>query len=118
MDIRRKIDDSLIEWKQREGHKPLIVKGARQIGKTFSIMRFAKKEYANVVEVNFALKPQYKTIFDDGYEVDSILKNISLIDTNVRFETGKTLLFFDELQQQPAAATSLKLRRRMAPLHR
>lgn len=108
MDIKRKIDDFLFEWKQRKGHKPLIVKGARQIGKTFSIMKFAKKGYANVVEINFALQPQYKTIFDDGYEVDAILKNISLIDTNVRFEIGTTLLFFDELQQQPAAATSLK----------
>lgn len=108
MDIRRKIDDFLIEWKHKEGHMPLIVKGARQIGKTYSIMQFARGEYANVVEINFALQPQYKTIFDDGYDVESILKNISLIDTKVKFEEGSTLLFFDELQQQPAAATSLK----------
>lgn len=108
MDIRRKIDDFLVEWKKREDHKPLIVKGARQIGKTFSVLRFAKSAYDDVVEINFVLQPQYKTIFDDGFEVDSILKNISLIAPNVKFNPGKTLLFFDELQQQPAAATCLK----------
>ena len=97
-----------MEWKHRKGHKPLIVKGARQVGKTFSILRFARKEYVHVVEINFALQPQYRTIFDDGYEVGSILKNISLINPTCVFEAGNTLLFFDELQQQPATATSLK----------
>lgn len=108
MAIRRKIDTFLREWKERSGHKPLIVKGARQIGKTFSIEAFAKENYKYVVSINFVLQPKFRTIFDDGYEVDSIIKNITLIDPAINIEAGKTLIFFDELQQQPAAATSLK----------
>ena len=108
MVIKRKIDSFLTEWKQRKDKKPLIVKGARQIGKTFSIESFAKKNYRNVININFVLQPKFRTIFDDGYEVENIIKNISFIDPSIAFEPGKTLIFFDELQQQPSAATSLK----------
>lgn len=108
MEIKRKIDGFLTDWKARDDHKPLIVKGARQIGKTFSVSKFAKNNYANVIEVNFALQPQYASIFDDGYEVDSILKNLSFLNPSFRFVPGDTLFFFDEIQQQPAVATCLK----------
>lgn len=108
MVIRRKIDAFLKEWKSRDGHKPLIVKGARQIGKTFSIEAFARENYANVISINFVLQPQYRTIFDDGYNVGSIIKNITLVNPTATPGEGDTLLFFDELQQVPAAATSLK----------
>lgn len=108
MDIKRKIDSFLMDWKGRADHKPLIVKGARQIGKTFSVIQFARNNYANVVEVNFALQPQYASIFEDGYEVDKILKNISLLQPTVNLTPHDTLIFFDEIQQQPAAATCLK----------
>lgn len=108
MEIKRKIDGFLTDWKARNDHKPLIVKGARQIGKTFSVSKFAKNNYANVIEVNFALQPQYASIFDDGYEVDSILKNLSFLNPSFRFVPGDTLFFFDEIQQQPAVATCLK----------
>ncbi len=105
--LRRKIDIYLREWKNRE-HKPLIVKGARQIGKTKSIEFFAKANYENVVEINFVLQPQYKTIFENGYEVNEVVKAISLRNPEFRFEEGKTIVFFDELQECPACATSLK----------
>lgn len=105
--LRRKIDIYLREWKNRE-HKPLIVKGARQIGKTKSIEVFAKANYENVVEINFVLQPQYKTIFENGYEVNEVVKAISLRNPEFRFEEGKTIVFFDELQECPACATSLK----------
>lgn len=108
MEIKRKIDGFLTDWKARDDHKPLIVKGARQIGKTFSVGKFAKNNYANVIEVNFALQPQYASIFDDGYEVDSILKNLSFLNPSFRFVPDDTLFFFDEIQQQPAVATCLK----------
>lgn len=108
MEIKRKIDGFLTDWKARDDHKPLIVKGARQIGKTFSVSKFAKNNYANVIEVNFALQPQYASIFDDGYEVDNILKNLSFLNPSFRFVPGDTLFFFDEIQQQPAVATCLK----------
>lgn len=106
--LRRKIDKFLKDWKYRPDHKPLIVKGARQIGKTFSIEEFGEKYYENVISINFILQPQFKTIFDDGYDEKSIIKNISFLNPESRFEPGQTLIFFDELQSCPAAATSLK----------
>lgn len=87
---------------------PLIVKGARQIGKTESIENFGKNNYENVVEINFVLQKQYKNIFDDGFDVDTIIRNISLINPNFNFTPGKTLIFFDEIQDCINATTSLK----------
>lgn len=98
----------LVEWKKREDRKPLIVKGARQIGKTESIRKFGRENYKIVIEINFVLQKKYQAIFTDGYEVDSIIKNISLLNPSLRFEPGETLLFFDELQACPDCATSLK----------
>ena len=106
--LKRKIDNYLLDWKNNPNHMPLIVKGARQIGKTESIRFFARKNYESVIEINFALQKQYKDIFDDGFEVDAILKNITLHNTEFRFVPGKTLIFFDELQDCPNCATSLK----------
>lgn len=106
--LRRKIDLFLTEWKNSEGRKPLIVKGARQIGKTSSVMQFANNNYKNVVAINFVLQQKFKQIFNDGYEVDNIVKNITLIDQSIEFVPGETLLFFDEIQDCPQCATSLK----------
>lgn len=105
--LRRKVDAFLKEWKARP-HKPLIVKGARQIGKTFSIDNFADANYESVVRINFIFQPAYKAIFDDGFDVDSIIKNISFINPEFKFMPGKTLIFFDELQDCQSCATSLK----------
>ncbi|MCI6800422.1 MAG: AAA family ATPase [Bacteroidales bacterium] len=74
--LRRKIDAYLSEWKKKPSRKPLIVKGARQIGKTLSIEHFAKRNYKSVIQINFVEQPKYKSIFNDGFEVDAILKNI------------------------------------------
>ncbi len=106
--LKRKIDKYLIEWKNTPNRMPLIIKGARQIGKTESIRKFAKENYKNVIEINFALQNQFKTIFDNGFEIDTIIKNISLINPNLEFIPGKTLIFFDELQDCINCATSLK----------
>lgn len=106
--LKRKIDSFLKCWKVRTGHNPLIVKGARQIGKTFSILNFAKENYRSVISINFILQKEFKNIFDDGYEVDKIIKNISFINPGLIFIPGETLIFFDEIQNCPAAATSLK----------
>ena len=106
--LKRKIDDFLIEWKKNKNKLPLIVKGARQIGKTDAIENFAKSNYKNIVEINFALQKQYKSIFDDGFEVDTIIKNISLINPNFLFIPNETLIFFDEIQDCINVATSLK----------
>lgn len=106
--LKRKIDHFLVEWKSNLNHMPLIVKGARQIGKTESIRHFAKRNYKSVIEINFALQKQYKDIFDNGFEVDTIIKNITLHNTELQIIPGSTLIFFDELQDCPNCATSLK----------
>ncbi len=106
--LKRKVDYFLSEWKNKEDKLPLIIKGARQVGKTDAIENFAKNNYENVVEINFVLQKQYKNIFDDGFEVDTIIKNISLINPNFKFVPNKTLIFFDEIQDCINAATSLK----------
>lgn len=97
-----------MEWKQNSEKLPLIVKGARQIGKTEAIRHFAKNNYKSIVEINFVLQKQYKDIFDNGFEVDTILKNISLKNPDFEFITGETLIFFDEIQDCVNCATSLK----------
>lgn len=106
--LRRKIDDYLVEWKNSKGKMPLIIRGARQIGKTDAIENFAKNNYKYIVEINFALQKEYKTIFDNGFEVDTILRNISIINNNFKFVPGETLIFFDEIQDCINTATSLK----------
>ena len=106
--LRRKIDQYLIDWKNDKNKMPLIVKGARQIGKTDSIKNFAKSNYKYLVEINFALEHKYLNIFDDGFDVDSILKNISFKNPDLKFIPNETLIFFDELQACPNCATSLK----------
>ena len=106
--LKRKIDKYLMEWKRNPDKMPLIVKGARQIGKTESIRNFARNNYKSVIEINFALQKQFKDIFDDGFEVDTIIKNISLRNPNFEFIPGETLIFFDELQDCINCATSLK----------
>ena len=108
MYLKRKIDTYLSEWKKTENRLPLIIKGARQIGKTESIKHFAEQTYKNIININFVLESKYKTILSDGYDVESIIKNISLIDPSKQFIANETLIIFDELQEFPDVATSLK----------
>ncbi|MBQ6942759.1 MAG: AAA family ATPase [Ruminococcus sp.] len=106
--LKRKIDAYLSEWKSNPERLPLIVKGARQIGKTVSIENFAKSHYKSVVPINFALQKQFRSIFDDGFDVDKIIRNISLINPDLEFIPNDTLIFFDEFQACANCATSLK----------
>ena len=106
--LKRKIDDFLIEWKNDKDHLPLIIRGARQIGKTNAIEYFAKNNYKYVVEINFDLQKEYRTIFNNGYEVENIIHNISIINNNFEFVPNETLIFFDEIQDCQDVATSLK----------
>ena len=106
--FKRKIEKYLKEWKSDEHKMPLIIKGCRQCGKTFSVLDFARKNYGNVVYLDFFLNPQYKSIFDDSLEIDNILVNISTLLPNVRIVPGDTCFVFDEIQDCPRARTSLK----------
>ena len=106
--LERKIDTFLSDWKSNPKRKPLIVKGARQIGKTESIRAFGRVNYDSVLEMNFMLQKKFRNIFNDGYEVDQIIKNISILEPSWKIIPNRTLLFFDELQKCPDCATSLK----------
>ncbi len=106
--LQRKVDQYLENWFKDPDKKPLIIKGARQIGKTESIKCFASKHYDIVVEINFVEMPKFKSILADGYSTDAIIKNITRIDPSISLVPGKTLLFFDEIQSYPDIATSLK----------
>jgi len=107
--LKRKIDEFLLNWKNSLNKKPLIIKGCRQIGKTESIRHFAKEtNYESFIEINFVKEEKYKQITNDGYDVLSIIKNISLLDPSKKFIPGKTLIFFDEITDFPEIATSLK----------
>ncbi|HCY67663.1 MAG TPA: AAA family ATPase [Firmicutes bacterium] len=106
--LKRKIDSYLVEWKNNPNHKPLIIKGARQVGKTKSIEFFAKNNYENIIEINFVSDPIYKQIVENGYTPEAIIKNISRINPEAKFVKRKTLIFFDEIQEFPDIVTSLK----------
>lgn len=106
--LKRKIDSYLIEWKNSENKLPLIIKGARQIGKTNSIRNFGNNNYKTFIEINFALQPQFKTIFEEGFEVENIIKNITLKMPELELSENSTLIFFDEMQDCVSTATSLK----------
>lgn len=106
--IQRKADLYLSEWKANPQRLPLIIKGARQIGKTKTILHFAYQSYENIIYINFVTDEKFKIINKDGYEPQNIIKNISLIDSSKRFVPGKTVIIFDELQEFPEIATSLK----------
>ena len=97
MYYKRKIDEYLINWKSNPARKPLIIKGARQIGKTESIMHFARNTYENVIYINLALDKKYMQILADGYDVESVIKNISLVNPSLKFIPDKTIIIFCRL---------------------
>jgi len=106
--LRRKIADELLKWKNREGKMCLVVKGARQVGKTFSIDKFARENYAYYTYINFDENPTYRAIFDGDLDVATLIKQISLRVPGAELVQGETLLFLDEIQNCPRARTALK----------
>ena len=106
--LRRKIDQYFIDWKNSSNKMPLIIKGARQIGKTNAIKNFGEKNYKTFIEINFVFQPEFKTIFKDGFTVDNIIKNITLKMPEIKLNENDTLIFFDEMQECVSTATSLK----------
>ena len=105
--MKRKIDDQLLAWKKRKDRKPLIVNGARQVGKTYSIMQFAHEHFANLVVLDFSAQTSAARIFENDITPEALLPQISAFsDQPIDPET--TLLLFDEVQACPRALTSLK----------
>lgn len=107
--LKRKIEQCLTDWKNRPSHKPLIIKGCRQCGKTFSVLNFAKRHYKHVVYLNFFENPDYASVFSGSLDIDHMIMMLSALfpDTAV-FEAGQTVLILDEIQDCPEARTALK----------
>ena len=108
MYFRRKFDKFLTAWRADADRFPLIVRGARQVGKTEAIRHFAASNYTHVVEINFVEEPQFRAVIEEGYKPDDVIKLISRLEPAFRFVPGKTLIFFDEIQAFPDIATTLK----------
>lgn len=111
--MRRVLIDKLREWKDRSGHKPLIIRGARQVGKTWLMKEFAKTEYKNYVYINFDDNEVLNNVFVRDFDIDRILMAIS-VSENVEIDSD-TLLIFDEIQEAPRGITALKYFNEKAP---
>ena len=105
--MEREIIKKLIEWKNSKKRKPLIVQGARQVGKTYIIKEFGNRYYENVVYVNFEKNKQISNQINDDINPLEIINKLELF-FNEKITPGKTLIFFDEIQANERALTSLK----------
>lgn len=112
--MRRTALGFLQKWKQKKTRKPLIIRGARQVGKTWLMKEFAKNEYENFAYINFEDNQQLKTLFLNDFDIPRILLAIQ-IATGIKPEPNKTLIIFDEIQEAERALTSLKYFRENAP---
>jgi len=106
--LRRKDYDSLLKWKAEKGKECLLIKGARQTGKTYLVREFGKNEYESTIEINFLERPSLKEIFSGDLTADEIYKRMSGHLPGIRFVPGKTLIFLDEIQRCANARTALK----------
>ena len=107
--LKRKIEKTLLNWLNTENRNPLILKGCRQCGKTFSVLRFAQQHYKHVVYLNFFENPDYKTIFEGSLKVDDVVLMMSaFVGANVRFIPRETVIVLDEIQECPRARAALK----------
>ena len=107
--LKRKIEQALVRWKNTPDRKPLLLKGCRQCGKTYSVMDFARKHYQHTVYLNFYENPDYAAVFEGTLEVDALIMLLSaLLGKKAVFEPGKTILILDEIQECPEARTALK----------
>ncbi|WP_298535173.1 AAA family ATPase, partial [uncultured Treponema sp.] len=104
--MERFLYNQLKNWKDSKTRKPLILEGARQVGKTWLLKQFGKNEFENFIYINCDNNPQMESLFVD-YDVKRILRNLSAI-SNIKIESGKCFIVFDEVQEFPKALTSLK----------
>jgi len=105
--MRRKLYNKLIEWKQSKGRKPLILRGARQVGKTYLLEEFGKQEFNKTIYLNFERKPHLGSIFERDLSIERIISEIE-IEFNTKITPEDTLIIFDEIQEAQKALTSLK----------
>ena len=106
--MRRKIEQLLLQWKQNPNRKPLVVKGCRQCGKTYSVLSFAHANYEHVIYLNFHEQPSYKKFFQGALDVQTITMLISAAFPTIPIVPKKTCFVLDEIQECPRARTALK----------
>jgi len=104
--MKRTIDPILKQWKDSRVRQPLLIRGARQVGKTYSVTDFGKRAFENIVSVNFEEKPELSRCFSD-FDPKGIIDRLSIL-TRMTISPGRTLLFLDEIQECPKAITSLR----------
>ncbi len=114
--MEREIEKCLLEWKNSDKHLPVIIRGARQIGKTFTIEKFGKQNFSSLVTINFEYQPNFSICFSD-LNPEVIIRELEILSGNI-ITPGETLLFLDEIQECPQAILSLRyFKERMPRLH-
>ena len=101
--LKRKFYDTLLQWKKTHGKECLLVKGARQVGKTFIIDKFGRDNYSSYLYVNFITNPECKGLFDGNLDASEIVKRLTMTFQDFKLVPGDTLLFLDEIQNCPNA---------------
>lgn len=106
--LRRKMLDYLNGWRANKRQECLLIKGARQVGKSFIVDVFGKQAYASYVPIDFIKRPELKAVFEGALDAGEIYRQMSLLIPGLRLVEGETLIFLDEIQECPAARTALK----------
>lgn len=112
--MKRYIYDSLLAWKAKADRKPLIIHGARQVGKTWIMKTFGKAEYENMIYANCDEEPRLASLFGEDFDISRIILELQAI-YNVQVEANKTLIVFDEIQEVPRGLQALKYFHEKAP---
>ena len=112
--MQRQLMSELIAWKSRANRKPLLLKGARQTGKTWLLNEFASQQYRNVIRFDFMLEPSTRALFDGNLDPKRIISQIELLRGQT-VTPEDTLIIFDEIQEAPRGITSLKYFNELAP---
>jgi len=112
--MRRTALTELKRWKDKKTHKPLIIQGARQVGKTWLMKEFGKTYYKQVAYFHFDNNPQLAQIFEDGYDIPRLVESLEIL-AGIKIQPDNTLIIFDEIQECPKALTSLKYFNENAP---
>ena len=106
--LRRKMLAYLREWRSHKGAECLLIKGARQVGKSYIVKAFGETDYRRTIVVDFVESPRLKAIFEGSLDADSVYSRMSLLIEGAEFLPGQTLLFLDEIQECPEARSALK----------
>ena len=112
--MQRTAIEKLKKWKDKKGHKPLIIEGARQVGKTWLMKEFGKQYYEQVVYLHFDNNPELAAVFENDYKIPRLIESFEIL-SGIKINPDNTLIIFDEIQECPRALTSLKYFNENAP---